>query len=156
MSKERDHAALVARRKTCLACPTLVNPSAVAEGRLDSHEIGPYARRQGNFSSRVVLIAQDFVDVEAFKRVEGWPGEARRKQLDACRAALPSRNPHLAAQERCTAADLPEDRRVSTFPDQRPADALDDALHAIAGRYGERTTHVVAMQLEYPRSGEVR
>jgi hypothetical protein len=54
------------------------------------------------------------------------------------------------------AADLPEDRRVSTFPDRRPADALDDALHAIAGRYGERTTHVVAMQLEYPRSGEGR
>ena len=54
------------------------------------------------------------------------------------------------------AMHLPEDRRVSTFPDRRPADALDDALHAIAGRYGERTTRVVAMQLEYPRSREVR
>jgi hypothetical protein len=71
MSKEHDYAALVARRKTCVACPTLVNPSAVAEGRFDYHEIGPYAQRQGNFSSRVVLIAQDFADVEAFKRVAG-------------------------------------------------------------------------------------
>lgn len=49
------------------------------------------------------------------------------------------------------AADLPENRRVATFTDQRPARALDAALRAIAERYGERTTHVVAMQLEYPR-----
>lgn len=46
---------------------------------------------------------------------------------------------------------LPEDRRVSTYPDQRPADALDHALDAIAARYGERTGNVVAMQLEYPK-----
>lgn len=49
------------------------------------------------------------------------------------------------------AMDVPEDRRVATFPDQRPAGALDAALRAIAERYGERTTQVVAMQLEYPR-----
>jgi putative intracellular protease/amidase len=49
------------------------------------------------------------------------------------------------------AADLPEDRRMSTFPDRGPADALGDALHAITERYGERTTNIVAMQLEYPR-----
>ncbi|WEX09418.1 DJ-1/PfpI family protein [Chelativorans sp. AA-79] len=52
--------------------------------------------------------------------------------------------------------DWAEERRVATFPDYRPADALDHALEAIARRYGERTTNVVAMQLEYPRSGEVR
>jgi hypothetical protein len=49
------------------------------------------------------------------------------------------------------AADLPEDRRVSTFPDRRPASALDDTLHAITARYGNSTANVVAMQLEYPR-----
>jgi hypothetical protein len=49
------------------------------------------------------------------------------------------------------AADLPEDRRMSTFPDRRPADALDDTLHAITARYGNSTANVVAMQLEYPR-----
>ena len=53
-------------------------------------------------------------------------------------------------------ADWPEQRRVSTFPGQRPAAALDRALHAITERYGERTSHVVAMQLEYPRSDQVR
>ena len=52
--------------------------------------------------------------------------------------------------------DVPEDGRVSTPPARRPAYALDDALRAIAARYGEATTDVVAMQLEYPRSGERR
>lgn len=48
-------------------------------------------------------------------------------------------------------ANWPRDRRVSTFPDRKPAAALDLALDAIAARHGERTTDVVAMQLEYPR-----
>ena len=45
----------------------------------------------------------------------------------------------------------PDARRVSTFPDRKPADALDHALDAITARYGRRTGNVVAMQLEYPR-----
>ena len=45
----------------------------------------------------------------------------------------------------------PQDGRVSVFPDERPADALDLALDVITDRYGEPTTEIVAMQLEYPR-----
>ncbi|MCD6671871.1 MAG: DJ-1/PfpI family protein [Burkholderiaceae bacterium] len=48
--------------------------------------------------------------------------------------------------------DWPEDHIVSIFPDQPPAAALDRSLRAIAGRYGEGTTRMVAMQLEYPRT----
>ncbi|MCV0397302.1 MAG: DJ-1/PfpI family protein [Rhizobiaceae bacterium] len=48
--------------------------------------------------------------------------------------------------------DWSEDRRVSIFPVRRPADALDQTLHDITDRYGEPTTNVVAMQLEYPRT----
>ena len=54
------------------------------------------------------------------------------------------------------AADLPEDGSVSTFPGQRPAGALDQALQAVASRYGGPTANVVAMQLEYPRFAQVR
>ena len=50
------------------------------------------------------------------------------------------------------AEDWPDDRAVSAFPDQRPAVALDHVLQSIAERYGEGTTNVVAMQLEYPRT----
>ena len=48
-------------------------------------------------------------------------------------------------------ADWSEGRRVSTFPDRKPADALDLALDAIIARYGNGTADVVAMQIEYPR-----
>lgn len=45
----------------------------------------------------------------------------------------------------------PESRRVSIFPDRKPAKAFDLTLEAIAARYGDGTADVVAMQLEYPR-----
>jgi putative intracellular protease/amidase len=48
-------------------------------------------------------------------------------------------------------ADWPEGRRVSTFPDRKPAEALDLTLDAIAVRYGGGTSDAVAMQLEYRR-----
>jgi putative intracellular protease/amidase len=47
--------------------------------------------------------------------------------------------------------DWQQESRVTTFPDQPPAKALDLTLQAITERYGERTTNIVAMQLEYPR-----
>jgi hypothetical protein len=53
-------------------------------------------------------------------------------------------------------ADWPEARQVSTFPDRKPAEALDQALLAITSRYGDRTANVVAMQLEYPRQNPER
>nr|WP_219683395.1 hypothetical protein [Bradyrhizobium canariense] len=50
-----------------------------------------------------------------------------------------------------TNASRPGVRRVSIFPGLPPAEALDHTLDAIAARYGERTTNMVAMQLEYRR-----
>lgn len=49
------------------------------------------------------------------------------------------------------AHDWPETRRILTLPAERPADALDRTLGAIAARYGGATADVVTMQLEYPR-----
>ncbi len=51
-----------------------------------------------------------------------------------------------------TTADWPQERRASVYPDQPPAEALDRVLEKITARYGEPTTNVVAMQLEYARS----
>jgi putative intracellular protease/amidase len=45
----------------------------------------------------------------------------------------------------------PQGGRVSLFPDVKPANALNLTLDAITARYGNRTTDVVAMQLEYQR-----
>ena len=54
------------------------------------------------------------------------------------------------------AESWPEERRVATFPESGPATALDRTLQAIASRYGEATTNVVAMQLEYQRPASAR
>lgn len=48
--------------------------------------------------------------------------------------------------------DWPEANSVADFSEQHPVTALDQTLQAINARYGESTTNVVAMQLEYPRS----
>lgn len=65
-------------------------------------------------------------------------------------AAVESRNGVRIFPDRADAT-LPRERRVSTFPSRKPAEALDLTLEAITARHGERTSDVVAMQLEYPR-----
>jgi putative intracellular protease/amidase len=52
--------------------------------------------------------------------------------------------------------DWPAEQLLPAFADRKPAEALDQALLAISARYGDRTADVVAIQLEYPRSGDVR
>jgi putative intracellular protease/amidase len=49
------------------------------------------------------------------------------------------------------ATSWPAEQLLPLIGDQQPAQALDQALHGIAARYGMRTADFVAMQLEYPR-----
>jgi transcriptional regulator GlxA family with amidase domain len=49
------------------------------------------------------------------------------------------------------ASSWPDRDRLPAIADRQPARALDDALLAIAARYGARTARFVATQLEYPR-----
>jgi putative intracellular protease/amidase len=49
------------------------------------------------------------------------------------------------------AASWPVERLLPPIGRRQPAKALDEALQAIAARYGMRTADFVAMQLEYPR-----
>jgi len=49
------------------------------------------------------------------------------------------------------ATDWPGHRELVAIGNEPPAQALDQALHDIAARYGTRTADFVAMQLEYPR-----
>ncbi|HEX6737061.1 MAG TPA: DJ-1/PfpI family protein [Vicinamibacteria bacterium] len=64
-------------------------------------------------------------------------------------AAKPSRYGARILPER-VAASWPAERLLPPIGDRPPARALDEALRAIAARYGERTADFVAMQLEYP------
>jgi putative intracellular protease/amidase len=49
------------------------------------------------------------------------------------------------------AGSWPAERLLPSIGDRPPARALDEALQAIAMRYGRHTADFVAMQLEYPR-----
>jgi uracil-DNA glycosylase len=82
MDKPERYRLLVEARKACTRCPELENPATVDDGKLDSDEIGPFARWQGNLDSPVVVVAQDFADGKSFrKKLRGWPGERVRTNL---------------------------------------------------------------------------
>jgi len=49
------------------------------------------------------------------------------------------------------AVDWPAAQQVPDMEGSKPAEALDQTLARIAGRYGDATADFVAMQLEYPR-----
>ena len=69
-------------------------------------------------------------------------------------SAVETRNGIRVIPEKVT-ADWPAGQYVEAVADQPPARALDLVLHAIAERYGIRTSDVVAMQLEYPQATPV-
>jgi putative intracellular protease/amidase len=54
------------------------------------------------------------------------------------------------------ATTWPAEALLPSVANKPPADALDEALRTIAGRYGTPTANMVAMQLEYPRQASAR
>jgi putative intracellular protease/amidase len=66
-------------------------------------------------------------------------------------AAVETRNGMRIVPDQ-VARSWPAERQLPAMVDRPPAQALDEALRAIEGRYGPNTAHVVAMQLEYPRA----
>lgn len=83
---------------------------------------------------------------------DAWSRTYRSQAVSLAGApgAIRTRNGVRLLAER-TVADWRDGERLPAFTNQKPAVALDDALRAIAARYGERTADVVAMQLEYAR-----
>jgi putative intracellular protease/amidase len=82
---------------------------------------------------------------------DAWSRTYRSRTVTFARmpAALESRNGIRILPDE-VAARWPAKRLLPPTGIQQPARALDDALRAIAVRYGERTRDLVAMQLEYP------
>jgi transcriptional regulator GlxA family with amidase domain len=64
--------------------------------------------------------------------------------------ALTTRNGIRILPDRVV-ADWPATQLLPAIGDRPPAKTLDEALHAIAARYGTGTADFVAMQLEYPQ-----
>lgn len=83
---------------------------------------------------------------------DAWSRTYRSRAVSFADAAGPVETRHgvrLIPDERAT--DWSDSDQVAAMTNRKPAVALDEALRAIAARYGDRTADVVAMQLEYPR-----
>lgn len=75
MSKVNRYEVLTASRKSCSLCEDqLVNASQIDGGKYDTDRIGAYSNWQGNLDSPIVLVAQDFADVNGFRQLNGWAG----------------------------------------------------------------------------------
>jgi DNA polymerase len=68
-SKKEKYSELVEKRKQCKLCKDLTNPSKY--GSLDSNQIGPWSRWQGNLDAKLMVIGQDWGTVGYFKK---WGG----------------------------------------------------------------------------------
>lgn len=69
--KTTQYAHLVDERKECAKCRELLNPSEVEEGRLDSEHIGPWSLWQGSLDADLMVIGQDWGDVDFFTKNKG-------------------------------------------------------------------------------------
>lgn len=71
MNVEAEYRQLVSERKVCAACVGLRNPSSVDGGIFDSAEIGPWTNWQGKLDATLMVVGQDYSDVEYFRRQRG-------------------------------------------------------------------------------------
>ena len=69
--KESLYREIVLARKSCHLCPGLQNPADVENGRFDCDEIGAWTRWQGNLDADLMVVGQDWGDVESFIRFRG-------------------------------------------------------------------------------------
>ena len=99
-----------------------------------------------------VKVQQGIDEVSLAMIADAWSRTYRSKAVTISNESGPveTRNGIRVLPDRVT-SDWPSDRQISTFKDKPPVAALDATLVAITERYGDDTTNVVAMQLEYPR-----
>lgn len=97
------------------------------------------------YRSQAVAIAPDNQPIRTRHGVLILPDRDRQAPLPA--AGNPGRSGD--ARQGGAASPMPVPRLADAVAD-RPADALEQTLRVIAGRYGQATAEVVAMQLEYP------
>ena len=96
-----------------------------------------------------IEIQQGVDEVSLALVADAWSRTYRSKALTVALSDVVKTRGGIQLLPDRISADLPE-QRVSVFPAERPAEALDRTLQTIASRYGEPTANVVAMQLEYP------
>jgi DNA polymerase len=70
-TKQIQYAELVAARKKCRRCDGLCNPNDKTVRRFDSNEIGPWSILHGDLKARLMIVGQDWGDVDYFVKNKG-------------------------------------------------------------------------------------
>ena len=72
-SKAERYSALVVSRKACNRCAALglTNPVSIRSGAFDSNEIGPWTCWNGDLDARILVVGQEWGDVDSFERQKG-------------------------------------------------------------------------------------
>lgn len=71
-NKHQLYSNLVRLRKHCKLCCGLVNPWVCGNGQYDSSQIGPWSRWQGNLQAKLMVVGQDWGDVDYFLKWKGF------------------------------------------------------------------------------------
>lgn len=71
MDKKKMYTELMKERKTCNRCIGLKNPSTENLSKFDSDQIGPWSLWQGNLDAKIVVVGQDWGDVDYFTKWKG-------------------------------------------------------------------------------------
>lgn len=72
-SKQSQYVALVEDRKKCNLCHStgLTNPATIQVGALDSGEVGPWSRWNGDLNAQLLVVGQEWGDIASFERQKG-------------------------------------------------------------------------------------
>ncbi len=69
-NKDKDYKVLVEKRKICTLCKDLRNPSEI-NPYYDSDEIGMWSLWQGDLNAKIMIVGQDWGDVDTYKKWKG-------------------------------------------------------------------------------------
>ena len=73
MNKKEEYAKLVKKRKEYKFTEGLINPSQIEEGKYDKEEhLGPWSVWQGNLDAKIILIGQDWGDINYYIENKGY------------------------------------------------------------------------------------
>ncbi len=70
-TKRERYNLLVEQRKACRLCKGLSNPALRALRQFDSDEIGPWTRLHGDLNAKLMIVGQDWADVDYYLKHRG-------------------------------------------------------------------------------------
>ncbi len=79
--KVAKYEALVDARKACRVCTGVINGSSIENGVYDCDEIGAWSQWQGNLNAQLVVVGQDWGDVDWFLRAKGYPTSTSKTNI---------------------------------------------------------------------------